>query len=89
MFIFVGRVVKDHLRASWVKITYMNNPNYLNAITKQSQDKFSLMKEKMLEPIKQIQQARKESLKNLLTELEKKQIIIQVKRVNLEKLCQE
>ena len=89
MFIFVGRVVKDYLGVSWVKITYMNNPNYLDTITKQSQEKFSLMKEKMLEPIKQVQQARKESLRNLLTEIEKKQTIIQAKRVNLEKLCQE
>jgi len=67
----------------------MNNPNYLDAITKQSQEKFNLMKEKMLEPIKQVQQARKESLRNLLTEIEKKQSTLQEKRVSLEKLCQE
>jgi len=89
MFIFVGRIVKDYLGASWVKITYMNNPNYLDTITKQSQEKFSLMKKKMLEPIKQVQQARKENLRSLLTEIEKKQTIIQAKKVSLEKLCQE
>jgi len=89
MFIFVGRIVGGCLGVSWVKITYMNNPNYLDTITKQSQEKFSLMKAKMLEPIKQVQQARKESLRNLLTEIEKKQNIIEAKRVNLEKLCQE
>ena len=80
MFIFVERVVRDCLGVSWVKITYMNNPNYLDTITKQSQEKFSLMKEKMLEPIKQVQQARKESLRNLLTEIEKKQTIIHRKQ---------
>lgn len=46
------------------------------------------MKEKMLEPIKQVQQARQESLKNLLTEIEKKQNTLQAKKVSLEKLCQ-
>ena len=66
----------------------MSNPNYLNTITKQSQEKFNLMKEKMLEPIKQVQQARQESLTNLLTEIEKKQSILQEKRIGLEKLCQ-
>ena len=70
------------------KINYMSNPNYLNTITKQSQEKFNLMKEKMLEPIKQVQQARQESLTNLLTEIEKKQSILQEKRIGLEKLCQ-
>jgi hypothetical protein len=50
----------------------MNNPSYLDTITKQSQEKFNLLKEKMLEPIKQVQQARKENLRNLLTEIEKK-----------------
>jgi hypothetical protein len=67
----------------------MNNSNYLDTITKQSEEKFSLMKEKMLEPIKQVQQARKESLRRLLTEIEKKQSIFQAKRVSLVKLCQE
>jgi hypothetical protein len=66
----------------------MTNQSYLDTITKQSQEKFNRMKERMLEPIKQVQQARKESLRNLLTEIEKKQNIIQAKRVNLEKLCQ-
>jgi hypothetical protein len=89
MFIFVRRVVKDYGEVSWVKITYMNSSNYLDTIIKQSQEKFSLMKEKMLEPIKQVQQARKESLRNLLTEIEKKQNLFQEKRVSLEKLCQE
>ena len=70
------------------KIIYMSNPNYLNTITKQSQEKFSRMKEKMLEPIKQVQQARQESLTNLLTEIEKKQSTLQEKRIGLEKLCQ-
>jgi len=70
------------------KINYMSNPNYLNTITKQSQEKFNLMKEKMLEPIKQVQQARQESLINLLTEIEKKQSTLQEKRIGLEKLCQ-
>ncbi len=55
----------------------MNNPNYLDTITKQSQEKFNRMKKRMLEPIKQVQQARKENLRNLLTEIEKKQTIIQ------------
>ena len=50
----------------------MTNPNYLEAITKQSQEKFNRMKERMLEPIKQVQQDRQESLRNLLTEIEKK-----------------
>jgi len=66
----------------------MTNTNYLDAISKQSQEKFNLLKEKMLEPIKQVQQARKENLRNLLTEIEKKQNILQDKRVSLEKLCQ-
>jgi hypothetical protein len=61
----------------------MTNPNYLDTITKQSQEKFSRMKEKMLEPIKQVQQARKESLKNLLIEIEKKQSIFQEKELIL------
>ena len=67
----------------------MTNHSYLNTITKQSQEKFNRMKEKMLEPIKQVQQARQESLKNLLTEIEKKQNSLQAKKVSLEKLCQE
>jgi hypothetical protein len=66
----------------------MTNHSYLNTITKQSQEKFNRMKEKMLEPIKQVQQARQESLKNLLTEIEKKQNSLRAKRVSLEKLCQ-
>ena len=66
----------------------MTNHSYLNTITKQSQEKFNRMKEKMLEPIKQVQQARQESLRNLLTEIEKKQALFQEKRVSLEKLCQ-
>ena len=89
MFIFVGRIVKAYGKVNRVKNNYMTNHNYLDTITKQSQEKFSLMKERMLEPIKQVQQARKESLRSLLTEIEKKQNIIQAKRVNLEKLCQE
>jgi hypothetical protein len=67
----------------------MNSPNYPDTIIQQSQEKFKLMKEKMLEPIKQVQQARKENLRKLLTEIEKKQSILQEKRVSLEKLCQE
>jgi len=66
----------------------MNSSNYLEAITKQSQEKFNRMKERMLEPIKQVQKDRQESLRNLLTEIEKKQSILQEKRVSLEKLCQ-
>jgi hypothetical protein len=66
----------------------MTNQSYLDTITKQSQEKFNRMKERMLEPIKQVQQARQENLRNLLTEIEKKQSILQDKRVNLEKLCQ-
>ena len=66
----------------------MTNQSYPDTITKQSQEKFNLMKERMLEPIKQVQQARQENLRNLLTEIEKKQSILQDKRVNLEKLCQ-
>jgi hypothetical protein len=46
------------------------------------------MKEQMLEPIKQVQQDRQESLRNLLTEIEKKQSTLQDKRISLEKLCQ-
>jgi hypothetical protein len=42
----------------------------------------------MLEPIKQVQQARQESLRNLLSEIEKKQSTLQEKRTSLEKLCQ-
>jgi hypothetical protein len=66
----------------------MTTTSYLDTITKQSQEKFNRMKEQMLEPIKQVQQARQESLRNLLTEIEKKQNILQDKRVSLEKLCQ-
>ena len=89
MFIFVGRIVKAYGKVNRVKNNYMTNHNYLDTITKQSQEKFSLMKKKMLEPIKQVQQARKENLRSLLTEIEKKQTIIQAKKVSLEKLCQE
>ena len=66
----------------------MTNQNYLGIITKQSQEKFKRMKEQMLETIKQVQQARQESLRNLLTEIEKKQSVLQEKKVSLEKLCQ-
>ena len=66
----------------------MTTTSYLDTITKQSQEKFNRMKEQMLEPIKQVQQARQESLRNLLTEIEKKQSLLQDKRVSLEKLCQ-
>lgn len=66
----------------------MTNQNYPETIVKQSQEKFNLLKEKMLEPIKQVQQARQKSLENLLTEIEKKQALFQEKKVNLEKLCQ-
>jgi len=38
----------------------MNNPNYSDAIIKQSQAKLRLMKEKMLEPVIQVQQSRKQ-----------------------------
>ena len=67
----------------------MNSSIYSDTIIKQSQEKFNLMKAKMLEPIKQIQQTRKENLRNLLTEIEKKQHIFQEKRTGLEKLCRE
>jgi len=67
----------------------MDNLNYSDAVIKQSQKKFSLMKEKMLEPVKQVQQIRKENLRNLLTKIEKKQHILQKKRISLEKLCRE
>jgi len=67
----------------------MTNQNYPETIIQQSQEKFRQLKEKMLEPIKQIQQARQENLRNLLTEIEKKQSTLQEKRVSLEKLCQE
>jgi len=67
----------------------MTNQSYPDAVTKRSQEKFNQMKEKMLETIKQIQQVRKENLKNLLNEIENKQHLLQEKRVNLEKLCQE
>lgn len=66
----------------------MTSANYPNKIIQQSQEKFNLMKEKMLAPIKQVQKTRKESLRNLLTEIEKKQIIFQEKKISLEKLCQ-
>ena len=61
----------------------MTTTSYLEAITKQSQEKFNRMKERMLEPIKQVQQDRQESLRNLLTEIEKKQSTLQDKRVSL------
>lgn len=71
-----------------LKNSYMTNQNYLEEITKQSQEKFNRMKEKMLEPIKQMEQDRQKSLENLMTEIEKKQSMLQEKRVSLEKLCQ-
>lgn len=67
----------------------MSNPNYTDITIQQSQKKFNLLKEKMLEPVKQVQQARKENLRNLLARIEKKQNLFQEKRVSLEKLCQE
>jgi len=67
----------------------MSNLNYTDITIQQSQKKFSLMKEKMLEPIKQVQQARKENLRNLLAKIEKKQNLFQEKRISLEKLCRE
>jgi len=66
----------------------MTSTNYLEAVSKQSQEKFNLMKERMLEPIKQVQQDRQKSLMNLLNEIEKKQSLLQEKKVSLEKLCQ-
>jgi hypothetical protein len=66
----------------------MTNQNYSETIAKQSQEKFNRMKEKMFEPIKQVQQGRQENLRNLLTEIEKKQILLQEKKVSLENLCQ-
>ncbi len=66
----------------------MTSTNYLEAVSKQSQEKFNSMKERMLEPIKQVQQARQKSLMNLLNEIEKKQSLLQEKKVSLEKLCQ-
>ena len=66
----------------------MTDQNYLEEIAKQSQEKFNRMKERMLEPIKQMQQDRQKSLENLMTEIEKKQSILQEKKVSLEKLCQ-
>jgi hypothetical protein len=71
-----------------LKNNHMTNQSYLDTITKQSQEKFNLMKERMLEPIKQVQQARQESLRNLLKEIESKQHLLQEKRISLEKLCQ-
>ncbi|MCE8163864.1 MAG: hypothetical protein I3273_06370 [Candidatus Moeniiplasma glomeromycotorum] len=66
----------------------MINANYLDTITQKSQAKFGLLKEKMLKPIKQVQRNRQENLKNLLVEIEKKQTLLQEKKINLEKLCQ-
>lgn len=71
------------------KISYMTNQNYTDITIQQSKKKFSLMKDKMLEPINQVRQARKENLKKMLTEIEKKQNLFQEKRVSLEKLCRE
>ena len=51
----------------------MSNLNYTDITIQQSQKKFSLMKKKMLEPVKQVQQARKGNLRNLLAKVEKKQ----------------
>jgi len=67
----------------------MSDKHYIDNIAEQSQAKFNLLKKKMLEPVKQVQQSRKENLRNLLTEIEKKQHLLQEKRVSLEKLCQE
>ena len=67
----------------------MSNLNYTDITIQQSQKKFSLMKEKMLEPVKQVQQARKENLRNLLAKIEKKQNLFQEKRISLEKLYRE
>jgi hypothetical protein len=67
----------------------MNSSTYSDTIIKQSQEKFNLMKVKMLEPIKRVQQARKENLRNLLTEIDKKRHIFQEKRISLKKLCRE
>ena len=67
----------------------MTNQNYLNTVFEQSQKKFHLMKERMLEPIKQVQQSRQENLKNLLLEIEKKQNLLQAKKNGLTKLCRE
>jgi uncharacterized protein (DUF885 family) len=58
-------------------------------VIKQSREKFNQMKEKMLEPIKQVQQSRKKDLRNLITEIEKKQSTLQEKRASLVKLCRE
>ncbi|CAG8738372.1 4996_t:CDS:2 [Ambispora leptoticha] len=51
-----------------------------DATIQHSQEKFNLLKEKMREPIKQVQQARQESLKSLLKEIENKQHLLQEKR---------
>jgi hypothetical protein len=67
----------------------MNNPNYLDEITQQSQVKFNLMKEKMLEPIREMEQKSKENLRNLITEIERKQNLLQTEKISLEKLCRE
>ena len=67
----------------------MSNLNYTDITIQQSQKKFSLMKKKMLEPVKQVQQARKGNLRNLLAKIEKKQNLFQEKRISLEKLCRE
>jgi hypothetical protein len=67
----------------------MNNLNYVSTISQQSREKFRLMKEKMLAPVIQVQHARKETLRNLAMEIEKKQNLFQEKKVSLEKLCRE
>ena len=67
----------------------MTNQDYPSAVLNNFQEKFNLLKEKMLEPIKQVQQSRQKNLKNLLTEIEKKQSLLQSKRASLVKLCQE
>ena len=59
----------------------MNKQSYTDKIVKQSQEKFALMKEKMLSPIKEIQKKRKENLKNLLTEFEEKEQKFQAKKL--------
>jgi acyl carrier protein phosphodiesterase len=67
----------------------MANQDYPNTIIKQSQEKFNSLKDKMLEPIKQVQQARQESLRNLLTKIEKRQSQLQANKESLSNLCQE
>lgn len=67
----------------------MDNQSYPSVVSNQLQSKFNLLKAKMLEPVRQVRQSRQQNLKNLLTELEKKQSLLQSKRANLVELCQE